>query len=126
MKTDKHGFSIGMERIHDKSIIVLNAYGMLTHHDYETFTPMLESAIKQAPDSQINVLVDISGLQGWELRAAWDDLKLGLKHGASFRKIALLGHKNWQDVAAKVGSWFVSGDMQSFTSIDAAKTWLAD
>lgn len=126
MNTEKHGFSIGMERIHDESIIVLSAFGLLTHEDYEHFSPMLESAIQEAPGSRVNMLVDISSLRGWELRAAWDDLKLGLKHGSSLNKIALLGNKNWQDIAAKVGGWFMSGDMKSFTDISEAKEWLAD
>jgi len=29
-------------------------------------------------------------LQGWELRAAWDDFKIGLKHGGDFEKVAHL------------------------------------
>lgn len=41
-----------------------------------------------------------------------DDFKLGLKVGTSIDKIAIYGDKNWQELAAKVGSWFITGDMR--------------
>ena len=39
---------------------------------------------------KIQVLFDMTELQGWELRAAWDDFKIGLKHGGDFEKVAQL------------------------------------
>lgn len=75
-------------------------------------------------DPQLKALVDITEWEGWELRAAWDDFMLGLKHGNEFVKIAIYGNKNWQDIAAKVGSWFVSGEIKYFDSKEAAMIWL--
>ncbi|MET4693216.1 STAS/SEC14 domain-containing protein [Endozoicomonas lisbonensis] len=125
MNTTKHGISINIENIEDESILVLNVFGKLTHSDYESFTPALESAINQAPDSTVKLLVDISDLQGWELRAFWDDCKMGLKHNKDFKQIALLSNKNWQDIAAKVGNWFLAGELKSFGNKDDALNWLS-
>jgi len=69
-------------------------------------------------------LIDGTELDGWELRAAWDDFKLGLKHGNEFDKIAIVGNKRWQQMAARVGSWFVSGEARYFDDFDAAVAWL--
>jgi hypothetical protein len=49
---------------------------------------------------------------------------LGVKHGTQFVKIAIYGNKNWQEMAAKIGSWFVSGDAKYFDNEAAALDWL--
>ena len=72
------------------------------------------------------MMVDISTLTGWELRAAWDDFKLGLVLSSKIDKIAIYGDKSWQEMASKVGSWFVSGEIKSFEDYDSAKEWLVD
>ena len=55
---------------------------------------------------------------------AWDDFKLGLKHGNEFEKIAIYGNKNWQEITAKIGAWFISGEVKYFESEDDALAWL--
>lgn len=120
----KHGLSIGIERIEKQIFITLTATGKLTHQDYQVISPMIDSALKEVEHPDVKVLADITEFEGWELRAAWDDLKLGLKHGAQFSKIAIVGHKDWQDLAAKVGGWFVSGEVKAFHNEQAALIWL--
>ena len=63
-------------------------------------------------------------MQGWELRAAWDDFKLGLKHGSEFEKIAIYGNKNWQEIVEKMGGWFISGETKKFDNETDALAWL--
>ncbi len=65
-------------------------------------------------------------LEGWELRAAWDDFKLGLTYGNKFGKIALFGKKEWMKWASKVGSWFTSGEVKYFEDEKEALTWLCE
>ena len=102
----------------------LEVIGKLTHHDYEVLVPMLESAIDQPKDARIDALVDLRQLQGVELRAMWDDLKMGLKHRKRFERIAVLGNQKWEQVATKVGNWFTSGEMTYFNKEAEATTWL--
>ena len=104
--------------------ISLTAVGKLTHEDYKVITPMLDSALKEVKDPQVKVLIDGTQLEGWELRAAWDDFKQGLKHGNEFVKNAIYGNKNWQEITAKVGLWFISGEVKYFESSAAALAWL--
>jgi hypothetical protein len=72
----------------------------------------------------VRAFIDVTELDGWDARAAWDDLKLGLKHGNEFVKIALVGNQHWQETAARIGSWFVSGEMKSFEEANVALEWL--
>jgi hypothetical protein len=126
MSTSKHGLSIGIERSDSHIFLSLKAVGNLTHADYELITPMLESALSQVKYPEVDVLFDGTALDGWELRAAWDDLKLGLKHNNEFRKIAIYGNKNWLKMSAKVGAWFISGEIKYFENVTDAINWLRE
>lgn len=126
MEPARHGLSIGMERIDSDFFVSLKAVGKLTHADYEKITPMLEAALKGVDNPRIKLLFDGTEMQGWELRAAWDDLKLGLEHGSKFEKIAIYGNRNWQEIAAKVGSWFMSGEVKYFERYPEAVAWLQE
>ncbi|MEN8212885.1 MAG: STAS/SEC14 domain-containing protein [Pseudomonadota bacterium] len=124
MKIVRHGLSIGIERAGYDFFVSLKATGKLTHEDYETIAPMIDSALSAVKQPKVKALIDGTELEGWELRAAWDDFKLGLKHGNEFEKVAIYGNKNWQEIAAKIGDWFVSGKVKYFDSEEDALAWL--
>jgi hypothetical protein len=124
MKIQRHGLSIGIERINDDFFLTLKATGKLTHDDYKIINPMIDSALEGIKQPKIKALIDVTELEGWELRAAWDDFKLGLKHGSQFVRIAICGNKNWQEMSAKIGSWFMSGEIKYFENENTALEWL--
>ncbi|MCW8866189.1 MAG: STAS/SEC14 domain-containing protein [Colwellia sp.] len=124
MSTVRHGLSIGIERVGSNFFLSLKAIGKLTHEDYQVITPMIDAAMKEVPTAKIKALFDVTEMQGWELRAAWDDFKLGLKHGSEFEKIAIYGNKNWQAIIANIGSWFISGEVEFFEEHQQAVDWL--
>lgn len=124
MKLVRHGLSIGIERSGKNFFLSLKATGKLTHEDYEIITPMLDSALEGVKEPVVNAFIDGSELEGWELRAAWDDLKLGLKHKKDFNRIAIYGNKEWQGNASKIASWFISGEVRFFDQAGEALSWL--
>lgn len=126
MKITRHGLAIGIERTGNDFFLSLKASGKLTHEDYNKINPMIDSALLGVKDPKVKVFIDGSELEGWELRAVWDDFKLGLKHGGEFDKIAIYGNKKWQQYSAKIGSWFVSGEVKYFEDADSALTWLME
>lgn len=121
-----HGLTIGIERVDSDIFISLKAVGTLTHQDYLTITPLIERALDAVEHPNVDLLFDATELDGWELRAAWDDLKLGLKHGNAFQNVAICGNKRWLQVAAKIGSWFTSGDVKYFDDIQDALQWITN
>jgi len=120
----RHGLSIGIERVDNNFFLSLKAVGKLTHADYQVINPMIDAALEGIKGPKIKVFFDGSEFEGWELRAAWDDLKLGLKHGAEFDKIAIFGTKKWQEKLAKIGSWFISGEIRYFDDANEALGWI--
>jgi len=124
MNLIRHGLSIGIERVNNEFFLSLKAVGKLTHADYEKINPMIDAALQGVKEPKVKVYIDGSELEGWELRAAWDDFKLALKHGNEFTKIAIFGNKKWQEYAAKISTWFISGEVKFFENADDALNWL--
>jgi len=120
----RHGLSIGIERTGENFFLSIKAQGKLTHRDYEKMTPMIDSALAEVKQPKVKMFIDGTELEGWETRAAWDDLKIGLKHGNEFEKIAIYGNKKWQEMSAKIGRWFLSGEVKYFEDENEAITWL--
>jgi hypothetical protein len=126
MSSQTHGVSIGIERSGARFFLSLKAVGKLSHEDYQTITPLIDSALEAVKEPKVKVLIDGTELEGWEPRAAWDDLKLGLKHGNAFEKIAIYGNKKWQERVSKIGTWFVAGDVRYFESKSEALDYLSE
>jgi hypothetical protein len=124
MSVTRRGLSIGVCCIEGKAFVEMRAIGKLTHEDYQTITPMIEDAIAASDDNCVDVLADLREFEGWEARAAWDDFKLGIKHRKSWGRIALVGSKKWEQLAAKVAGWFIGGETKFFEDIDAALQWI--
>ena len=119
-----HGMSIEIERINDNFLLSFTAVGKLTHEDYKMITPVIDSALEGVKEPNLNVYADISELDGWELRAAWDDFKIGLKYGFDFNKIAIYGDQSWLKYGVKISSWFTSGEIKQFLSKKEALDWI--
>jgi len=124
MKTFRHGISVGIERVGSDFFMTFTAVGKLTHADYKVITPMIDSALEGIKEPKIKVLVDLTQFEGWELKAAWDDFKIGLKHGNKFVRMAMLGNKPWQAWMSKVAGWFIAGEVEYFEEEAAAIAWL--
>lgn len=122
----RHGISVGMERVGNEFFMTMKAVGKLTHEDYEVITPMIDSALAGIKNPKIKTYVDLSEFDGWELRAAWDDFKIGLKHGSAFSKIAIYSNSKWLEYGVKISAWFMSGEMKLFESEEEALKWLSD
>ncbi len=63
----RHGLSIGIERMNSRFFLTLKVIGKLTHEDYGTITPMIESALEGVKAPKIRVFLDASELEGWEM-----------------------------------------------------------
>ena len=104
--------------------VTLKAVGKLTHGDYEIMVPMLTQAITAMPNAKVNMLLDATEFEGWEAQAAWDDFKFGMEYKDIFLKIAIVGTKTWQEYAAKMGDWFMYGEVKFFYDLNEAKDWI--
>ncbi len=121
---NEHSVSIGITHIGEEFFLKIVVCGTLTHEDYEKMIPIVENALVGVKKPKIKVLVDAREFNGWDMKAAWDDLKFGLKHNKEFTKLAFVGSKKWEEYSIKISNWFMSGDMRYFEDIDDATIWL--
>ncbi|HKJ52209.1 MAG TPA: STAS/SEC14 domain-containing protein, partial [Gammaproteobacteria bacterium] len=56
MTTKTHGLSIGIERAGSDFFLALKAIGKLTHEDYQTITPMIDSALGAVKQPRVKAL----------------------------------------------------------------------
>ena len=102
----------------------LKIVGKLTHKDYEQFVPMFEEELQCVKEPKVKMLVDITELDGFELKAMWDDLKFGLKHNFEFTQIAVVGNSTFYEYGIKIANWFTHAQMEYFEEETKAKKWL--
>lgn len=126
MKLKRHGLAIGMERIDGDFFMTLKVIGKLTHADYEQIMPVIDAALSGITQPKVRVFFDADEFDGWELRAAWDDLRLGLKHGNRFSRVAVYGHGRWREYMSRIGNWFIPGEVRFFEYAGEAFDWLRE
>lgn len=123
-KVEEHGIGISIKRTKKRVFIELSMIGTLKDKDYKMFVPMIDKALKKAKELEVDMLVDMRGFKGWELLAAWDDMKFGIKHRKSFNKIAIIGNKKWEELSIKMMSGMMKGETKYFKERDKALSWL--
>ena len=123
-KVKEHGIGIAIKRSQKKLFIELTMIGKLRHEDYETFVPLIDKALKEAKKMEVDLLVDMRDFKGWELLAAWDDMKYGIKYRNSFDKMAIVGNKKWEELSMKMFRYFMGGETRFFKSREKALRWV--
>ena len=108
-------------------ILAYTIRGKLQHADYEAFVPLLDTAIATA-GGKVRLFIQFEDFQGWELHAAWDDLKIGLKHYAAFERVALVGTKQWEEWMSRFWGALTPATVKYFdvTAADTAWAWLRE
>ncbi len=123
-KIKEHGIGIAIKRSKKNIFIEVTMLGKLKHEDYQLFVPMIDKALKNAKGLEVDLLVDMRGFKGWELLAAWDDMKFGVKHRNAFDKMVIVGNKKWEEDSVAMMSHLMKGKSKFFKDRDKALAWL--
>jgi hypothetical protein len=120
-----------MIRIRDDmpaGVLGLEAVDDVEKQDYEN---VIVPAINKVLAEQGKVrLVYVLGpeFDDYEGGAVWEDLKLGMRHPASFERVAVVTDARWAGPAIKVFSVLWPGQARAFplSELDSAKRWAAE
>jgi universal stress protein A len=107
--------------VNDKDILAFKASGKLTDADYKQFLPVLETMIRKA--GQLSLYVELQDFEGWEAKAAWDDLHFGLHHDNDFKRIAIVADKPLIHAATGFINFFSHIEMRFFESSESEAAW---
>jgi hypothetical protein len=96
--------------------------------DYEhVILPVINKAIAEHGKVRL-VYVLGPEFDDYEGGAAWEDLKLGVRHPASFERIAIVTNARWAGPAIKIFSvlWPGQARVFSLSELESAKRWAAE
>ncbi|MDJ0600839.1 MAG: STAS/SEC14 domain-containing protein [Crocosphaera sp.] len=83
-------------------VLALEAEGKVTGDDYQSvIIPAVEDKLRQY--KKIRLLYEIGNhFSGFDLKAVWEDFKLGITHWRDFEKIALVSDIQWIRIISKL------------------------
>ena len=108
-------------------VLGLEAVDDVEREDYENvLLPAIDAAIAEHGKARL-VYVLGPEFDDYEGEAVWEDLKLGVRHPASFERIAVVTDASWAGPAIRVFSVLWPGQARAFplAELDAAKRWAA-
>ena len=107
-------------------MVGLKLSGKLCDEDYRQFVPAMETIL--TAEGKVRLLLQFDDFHGWDLHAAWDDLKFGLKHYSDFERIAMVGDRKREEWMAIVCKPFTDAKVKYFdkSEVDAAWMWLLE
>ena len=110
----------------DSEIVVIHVTGNLVKQDYEAFGSAFDRLVQQ--HGKLRVLFDMTGFQGWDAGAAWEDIKFDMKHYADIERLAMVGDKKWHHGMAAFFKPFTKAASRYFDHAEAeeARTWLGE
>jgi hypothetical protein len=95
-----------------ESLAAFRLTGALDKKDYAFLIPVLEDKISRF--GKIDLYWEMVASEGWNLEGLWEDLKFDLKHMNSFRKVAIVGDKKWEEWIAAIIKPFTSAEIKYF------------
>ena len=107
-------------------VIGFEADGEIHSDDYkEVLIPAVNAQI--ASGQGVRVLLVFPEWGGLSSGATWEDLKMGMEHVTSWKKIALVTDVDWMVHLTKLFGWMTPGEMKTFpiADRDEATAWVA-
>ena len=100
--------------------------GKLHNEDYKQFVPQIETILTK--EGKLRLFVQFEDFHGWDLHAAWDDMKFGLHHYSDFERIAMVGDRKWERWMAALCKPFTKAKVRFFdqANVEAAWNWLRE
>ena len=110
----------------DASYLGIKLSGKLTTEDYEHFVPAVEAIVKER--GSVRLLLEMHDFHGWEMAAAWEDTKFGMRHYHDIDRLAMVGDKAWQHGMAVFCKPFTKAEIKYFdvAEADAARAWVVE
>lgn len=117
---------IQLSEENDGRILVIQVTGKLVKTDYPGFVAEFERLLRK--HGKLRILFDITGLDGWDAGAAWEDIKFDVKHFADISRLAMVGDRKWQQAMAEFFKLFTKATSRYFTQAASAEArrWLSE
>jgi hypothetical protein len=107
------------------AVIGFEVLGKIEAEDYrDTILPALEGAAAAGEVRFLIVFREFDGISGG---AVWQDLKVGVEHLRSWKRIALVTDIGWMHHLTELFGWMTPGETKTFSvaELEKATAWVA-
>lgn len=104
------------------TVVGVHASGLLNEDDYRTLLPELEERFRQYGKLRVVFFAD-SDFEGWDIKAAWDDMSFGMRHASDFERLALVGAPDWVVWCIKLSAFLMKGEIKVFPGDALEEAW---
>lgn len=109
-------------------VLGIQARGEVTADDYRTvLLPAVEDKLSQ--HRELSLLYVLGGdFEGYTGSAAWEDLKVGIRHFTDFDRIAVVTNVAWVGRTVRAFGFVLPADVRIFANeeIDQARSWISE
>ncbi len=103
------------------NIIGFKLHGRLTDSEFQAFAEEISTAI--ADKGKIRLLMIVDYPQNFELKAAWDDLVLWIKHIGDIERLAIIGQKEWEKWLVLLEKPFIHTEVKYYKTSNIKDAW---
>jgi len=109
-----------------ENVVGWKLHGTLHDEDYRQFVPQIESILTSR--GKVRLFIQLEDFHGWDLHAAWDDLKFSISHYSDFERIAIVGNRKWEKWMAALCKPFTRARVMYFdqSQVEEAWNWLRE
>ena len=111
--------AIQLAEINGGQVLEVTLTGKLTSTDYASLGPELGRLVKQ--HGKVNVLLLMLDFHGWDLGAAWEEMKLDVRHVADVKRLAMVGDRRWEKDLSAFCKPFTTATIRYFDAPDLAR-----
>lgn len=106
--------------------LVVRATGKLNKEDYPAFVAEFNQLVRE--HGKMRVVFDVTGLEGWDAGAIWEEIKFDVKHISDIERLAVIGDKRWHHGMTAFLDPFTPISMRYFHRGEAAEArrWVVD
>ncbi|QKF81294.1 STAS/SEC14 domain-containing protein [Halarcobacter ebronensis] len=98
--------------------------GKLTHNEFKSFEEKIETLLSSYEVPSMNILIDITKLEGVEFKVLWDDILFTLKHIKEMKKVAIVGNSKAEEYSTSFANRVFPFSLEYFEEYSKAKEWL--
>ncbi len=110
-----------------KDVAAFELTGKITGHDYETIViPKVDAVAEESGKVRFLLFLNTS-IGNFNIKAIWDDVKVGLKHLGKWHKTAIISDEKGVTLFTDTLGQLIPGETKSFTiaELEKAKEWIA-
>ena len=120
MKTDKLKTDL-MNTGPQINIIEISVSGKLCKEDYSQFVPKIEQLINE--HQKVRILFNMHDFHGWNVAAAWEDLKFSWRHFNDIDRIAVISEENQESERSTFCAPCSSYKTKFFDRLNESAAW---